>query len=103
MVMAADPCEALEQKIGRRVRDDESHRRITEAIAEVAVSALHPARHRGLGGSDPRGMLEDPVEQAARAAVETLLRQLDTLIDSMPRVAIDQLAREQVAADLGTE
>ena len=56
-----------------RVRDDESHRRLSEALTDIAVGAVHPARHLGVGCSAPEGMFEDSIESATQAAVETLV------------------------------
>ena len=101
MATCVDPCTTLERKVSTRLRDDESHRRLSEVLAEVAVAAIHPARHLGFGGSASRGMLEDPIESATRAAVETLIERLEDLVEALPRQAIDQLANEQLAAELG--
>jgi hypothetical protein len=98
-----DPCTSLERKVSTRLRDDESHRRLNEVMTEVAVAAIHPARHLGLGRSAYWGMLEDPIESATHAAVETLIERLEDLVESLPRQAIDQLANEQVAAEHGIE
>ncbi len=103
MATAVDPFAILERKVRIRVRDDESHRRLSEVVSEVAFAAIHPARHLGLGGSASRGMLEDPIESATHAAVETLITCLEDLVETMPREAIDQLANEQVAAEHGIE
>jgi hypothetical protein len=99
----ADPCEVLERKVRARVRDDESHRRLAEAVSDVAVAAIHPARHLGIGRSVSRGMLEDPIESATRAAVETLITRLEDLVETLPRQAMEQLADEQVLAEHGIE
>jgi hypothetical protein len=99
----ADPCENLEHKVRLRVRDDESHRRLAEALSEVAVAAIHPARHLGLGRSVSQGMLEDPIQSATHAAVETLITRLEDLIETLPREAIEQLANEQLLAEHGIE
>lgn len=102
MVLMADTCVTLERKVRERVRDDESHRRIAEVLAEVAVAAIHPARHLGVGrGSN--GMLEDPIESATHAAVETLIAHIEDLVEAMPGPIVDQLASEQLAAELGIE
>jgi adenylate kinase len=103
MTTTADPCEVLERKVRDRVRDDESHRRLAEAVGEVAVAAIHPARHLGVGRSVSQGMLEDPVESATRAAVETLITRLEDLVETLPRGAIERLADEQVLAEHGIE
>ena len=103
MVMMADPCESLERKVAMRLRDDESHRRLAEALTEVAVAAIHPARHLGLGRSPSRAMLEDPIESATHAAVEQLVSRLEDLVESLPRQTIDQLVNEQVVAEHGIE
>jgi hypothetical protein len=99
----ADPSGALERKVSIRVRDDESHRRLSEVLTEVALAAMHPARHLGVGRSASRGMLEDPIESATNAAVETLILRLEDLVETLPRQTIDQLANEQVAAEHGLE
>jgi len=102
MVLMADPSLTLERKVRQRVRDDESHRRIAEVLTEVAVAAIHPARHLGIGrGSN--GMLQDPIESSAHAAVETLIDRLEDLVEAMPGPIVDQLASEQLAAELGIE
>lgn len=98
-----DPCRSLERKVITRVRDDESHRRLSEVLTEVAIAAIHPARHLGLGRSASWGMLEDPIESATHAAVETLIERLEDLVETLPRQAIDQLANEQAAAERGIE
>jgi hypothetical protein len=98
-----DPCRSLERKVSTRVRDDESHRRLSEVLTEVAIAAIHPARHLGLGRSASWGMLEDPIESATHAAVETLIERLEDLVETLPRQAIDQLANEQAAAERGIE
>lgn len=103
MSTRADPCETLEHKVGMRVRDDESHRRLSEVLTEVAVAAIHPARHLGLGRSTSGGMLEDPIQRATHAAVETLIMHLEGLVETLPSRTIDQLASEQLAAELGIE
>ena len=61
MLMVADPSVTLERKVRDRLRDDESHRRVAAALTEVAVAAIHPARHLGLGRSASGGMLEEPI------------------------------------------
>ena len=103
MVMVADPSVTLERKVRDRLRDDESHRRVAAALTEVAIEAIHPARHLGLGRSAPGGMLEEPIERATQAAMETLIAHLDDLVESLPRPTIEQLANEQLAAEFGLE
>jgi hypothetical protein len=99
MVMVADSCATLERKVIIRVRDDESHRRLSEVLTEIAVAAIHPARHLGLGRLASRGMLEDPIESATHAAVETLIEGLEDLVETLPRLTISQLANEHLAAE----
>lgn len=99
----ADPYTTLERKVTRRLRDHESHRRVSAALAEVAVAAVYPARSHGAGERAMRGLFEDPVASATRVAVETLIDELEDLIDSLPPDAIDHLATNQVVADLGLE
>jgi hypothetical protein len=101
MTTVADPSGTLEHKVGLRVRDDESHRRLAEAVTEVALGAIHPAGHLGLGCSASRGMLEDPIESATQAAVETLVTRLEDLVETLPPETIDELANEQLAAEKG--
>lgn len=103
MAMRADPSETLERKVRMRLRDDESHRRLAEALTEVAVAAIHPARHLGVGRSASRGMLEDSIASATHAAVETLVTELEYLVETLPRGTIDQLADEQLVAEHGFE
>ena len=85
------------------MRDDESHRRVAAVLTEVAVDAIHPARHLGLGRSASGGMLEEPIERATQAAIETLIAHLEDLVESLPRPTIEQLANEQLAAEFGLE
>ena len=101
--MTADPCMSLEHKVGMRLRDDESHRRLAEAMTEVAVAAMHPARHLGVGRAPSAGMLEEPIESATQAAVERLVIELEYLMETLPRQTIDQLVDEQRVAEHGTE
>lgn len=103
MTMVADPYVTLEGKVGRRVRDDETHRRVAAVLTEVAVAAIHPARHLGLGRSASHGMLEEPIESATQAAIETLIVSLEDLVESLPRQVIEQLAKEQLATEFGIE
>lgn len=101
MTMVVDPCAILEHKVSQRVHDDRSHRLVAAALTEVAVAAMHPARHLGVGRSASRGMLEDSIENATQAAVEALVLQLEDLVEYLPRGTIDELANEQVMAELG--
>lgn len=101
--MTADPCEALEHKVGVRLRDDESHRRVAEVLTEIAVAAMHPARHLGIGRAPSAGMLEEPIESATHAAVETLVTELEDLMETLPRQTIDGLVDEQRVAEQGFE
>ena len=103
MATTTDKYETLERKVGRRVRDDASHRRLAEALTEVAVAAIHPADC--LGGSRPLslGMLEYPIESATHAAVETLVTRLEDLVETLSSATIDQLTNEQMVADHGLE
>jgi hypothetical protein len=101
--MTADPCGVLERKVRERVRDDDSHRRLSEAVSEVAIAAIHPARHLGVGRSASRGMLDEPIESATQAAVETLIVRLEDLVEMLPRGTICELANEQAMAERGLE
>lgn len=101
--MTADPCAVLERKVRDRVRDDESHRRLSDALTEVAIAAIHPARHLGVGRSASRGMLDDPIESATHAAVETLILRLEDLVETLPQGTICELAKEQALAERGLE
>lgn len=103
MTMVHDPCLVLESKVRRRIRDDESHRRLSAALTQVAVAAIHPARHVGLGLSESEGMLEGPIESATEAAVETLIAGLEDMMASLPGATLERLANEQLAAELGIE
>ena len=75
MTTTADPCAMLEDKIAVRLRDDESHQRIAETLTEIAVAAIHPARHLEIGRSGPEGMFEDPI-QSATNPLERVNREL---------------------------
>ena len=102
-MLAADPCVHLGNKVSHRVHDDESHRIVAVALAEVALAAMHPARHLGIGRSASQGMLEDSIERATQAALETLVDRLEDLVEFLPRSAVDDLASEQVMAERGLE
>jgi hypothetical protein len=104
--MAVDVLDAhvtLERQLSRRLRDDESRRRVSTALSEVAAAAIHPASRWGPGGPRMTGMLEDPVASATRVAVETLIDELEDFVDSLPASILAGLAAEQLAADLGVE
>jgi hypothetical protein len=101
--MTADPCMSLERKVGMRLRDDDSHRRLAEVLTEIAVAAMHPARHLGVGRARSAGMLEEPVESATHAAVERLVSELEYLMETLPRQTIDRLVDEQLVAEQGFE
>ena len=105
MTMSVDPCEVLERKIRTRVRDDESHRRLVEAVTEVAVAAIHPARHLGLGRSVSRGMLEEPIadRDARRGRDAGDFPLLEDLMETLPTQTLDELANEQRVAEHGLE
>jgi hypothetical protein len=94
---------ALERQVTRRLRADESRRLVSAALAEVAAAAIHPACLRGPGGPRMSGLLEDPVASATRVAVETLVDELEDLVDTLPASMLASLAAEQLAADLGLE
>ena len=101
--MTADPCMALEHKVAMRVRDDDSHRLLAEVLTEVAVAAMHPARHLGVGRSACGGMLEEPIQSATHAAIERLVTELEYLLETLPRQTVDRLVDEQVVAEHGFE
>jgi hypothetical protein len=94
---------ALERQVSRRLRGDESRRRVSAALAEVAAAAIHPGSRRGPGGPRMSGLLEDPVASATRVAVETLIDELEDFVDSLPSSVLEGLAAEQLQADLGIE
>ena len=48
-------------------------------------------------------MLEGSIEGATQAAVEALVDHLEDLVDFLPLATVDQLASEQVMAELGLE
>jgi hypothetical protein len=98
-----DPHVALERRVARRLRDDDSHRRVSAVLAEVAAAAIHPRVDPLSGRRRMNGLLEDPVASATRVAVETLIDELDDLVDALAPEALARLAAEQVAADLGIE
>jgi hypothetical protein len=85
------------------LRDDESQRRLAEVLTEIAVAAIHPARHLGVGRSSSGEMLEDPIRDVTHAAVERLVSRLEDLVESLPPRTIDELANEQVVAEHGVE
>ena len=85
------------------MHDDESHRLVAAVLTEVAVAAVHPARHLGVGRSASRGMLEESIERATQAAVETLILRLEDLVWFLPREVVDELVNEQLMAERGQE
>jgi hypothetical protein len=98
-----DPYVALERQVTKRLRGDESRRRVSAALADVAAAAIHPGSRWGPGGPRMTGLLEDPVASATRVAVETLIDELEDFVDSLPSSVLASLAAEQLAADLGLE
>jgi len=103
MATSVDAGATLARKVGDRLRDDESHEHLSEVMTEVVVAAIHPARHLGLGRSSSQGMLEDSIQSATHAAVETLIERLQDLVETLPAEAVDRLAAEQLAAERGIE
>jgi hypothetical protein len=103
MVMVLELCASLERKVRERVRDDESHRRVAAVLTEVAVDAMHPARHLGVGRTASPAMLEKPIESATQAAVEILIARLEELVETLPPTTVEELASEQRLAELGLE
>jgi hypothetical protein len=97
------PSARLEHKVRERVRDGESQRRVAEVLTEVAVDAIHPARHLGVGRSASPAMLADPIERATEAAVEMLIARLEELVETLPRSTVEALSSEQQVAELGLE
>jgi hypothetical protein len=102
-IQVLDSYVALERRVTRRLRDDDSRRRVSAALAEVAAAAIHPAGARLAGGPVMSGLLEDPVASATQVAVDTLIDELEDLVDALPPATLERLAAEQVAADLGIE
>jgi hypothetical protein len=98
-----DPHVALERRVARRLRDDDSHRRVSAVLAELAASAIHPRVDPLSGRTRLNGLLEDPVASATRVAVETLIDELDDFVDALAPEALAGLAAEQLEADLGIE
>jgi hypothetical protein len=104
MVIAVpDAYVAVERQVSRRLRDGEAIGRVSAVLAEVAAAAIHPAGARLATGEVMSGLLEDPVASATRVAVETLIDELEDLVDALPRSTLERLAAEQVAAELGIE
>jgi hypothetical protein len=93
----------MERKLARRLRNDESHRRVSAALAEVAAAAIHPRIQARARGSMMSGLLEAPVASATQVAMETLIDELDDLVETLSPAALDQLAAEQLEAELGIE
>jgi hypothetical protein len=102
-IQVLDSYVALERRVTRRLRDDDSRRRVSAALAEVAAAAIHPGGARVARGAVMSGLLEDPVASATRVAVETLIDELEDLVDALPPATLERLAAEQLAADLGIE
>lgn len=103
MVAMADPYTVVERRVSRRLRDDESHRRVASALADIAVAAIYPSRYVGSERSAIGGLLEDPIASATRVAVETLIDELEDLVDTLPPSTLERLVAEQRDADLGLE
>jgi hypothetical protein len=98
-----DPHVALERRVARRLRDDDCQRRVSAVLADVAASAIYPHVDQLSGRPHVNGLLEDPVASATRVAVETLIDELDDLVDALTPEALGRLAAEQLEADLGIE
>jgi hypothetical protein len=103
MVTALAPCAGLKRKVRERVRHGDSKRQVAEVLTAIAVNAVHPARHLGVGRSASNAMLEDPIERTTDAAVEMLIARLEELVDTLPRSTLEQLESEQLVAELGQE
>jgi hypothetical protein len=103
VVDVLDPYVALERRVARRLRAGDSYRRVSAVLAEVAAAAIHPRLDGISRGPVMGGLLEDPVASATEVAVETLIDELEDLVDALPASALDSLAAEQLAADLGIE
>jgi hypothetical protein len=98
-----DPYLSLERQVARRLRCDASHRRVSAVLAEVAAAAIHPKPDGVSQGEVMSGLLEEPVASATRVAVETLIDELDDLVDALTRETLEKLAAEQLVADMGVE
>jgi hypothetical protein len=103
MIMFVDRHAALERKVRSRISADDAHHQISLVLAEVAVAAIHPSRRGSIAGGAMESLIEEPVAMATRAAIETLIDELEDLVDSLPASELDHLALEQLEADLGFE
>jgi hypothetical protein len=92
----------LERRIVRRLRDDESRRRLAEALNEIALSAVFPwaAVERR---ARPNELLEESIASVTAVAIETLIDELEDLVEELEPSALEELAAEQRLADLGIE
>ncbi len=97
--VATDAHVELERKLARRLHDDSSHRVVSDALTRVAFAAVHPGPRRP-DEVEASGLLEDPVASATRVAVETLLDELQDLVDALPESMVEMLASEQAVDDV---
>src|SRR5829696_2339751 len=98
MVMTADPHVALERRLTRRLRDDRTHRLVSVALAEVAASAIYPTDPAAASGPRVHALIEDSVASATRIALDTLIDEIEDLVDDLPAPMVDELVRAQLRA-----
>jgi hypothetical protein len=92
----------MERRIVRRLRDDASRRLVAEALNEIAVLAVFPcaAVERR---ARPNELLQESIASVTAVAIETLIDELEDLVEELEPSALQELAEQQRLADLGME
>jgi hypothetical protein len=99
---AVNDSSILERRIVRRLRDDASRRLLADALNEIALSAVFPRAARGaeIGRTE---LLEDSIASVTAVAIETLIDELEDLVEELEPAKLEELAAAQRLADLGIE
>ena len=92
----------LERRIVRRLHDDASRRLLAEVLNEIALSAVFP-RAAVERRARPNELLEESIASVTAVAIETLIDELEDLVEELEPSALRELAQEQLQADLGIE
>ena len=92
----------LERRIVRRLRDDASRRHLADALNEIALSAVFP-RAGVERRARPNDLLEESIASVTAVAIETLIDELEDLVEELDPSALHELVEHQRLADLGIE
>jgi len=92
---------SLGECVDRRLRAPGSREAIALALTQVVEDAFLFDVCSGL--PNLRGSLDEPISIASEVALETLIDELQDLLDRLPDAASEAWDRARIAADLGTE